>query len=88
MRHIDEQTMQHLAEVQARHNEELMNLANVVGTGIGLAMKDGVYTGEPAIIVMVTLKVPLAQLNPLDVVPRELEECRIDVQETGSFIAH
>jgi len=88
MRHINEETMQHLADVQSRHIEELMSLANVVGTGIGLAMKDGVYTDEPAIIVMVTLKMPLAQLNPMDVVPREIEDCRIDVQETGSFIAH
>ena len=82
-----DETMKKLTEVQARHADELMTYANVVGCGIGLAMKDGLYTDTPALVVMVSVKLPVAQLDPKDVLPRQLEGERVDVQQTGGFTA-
>ncbi len=73
--------------VQARYNDELMAKAHVQGTAIGLAKKDGQYTGRIAIVVMVDEKVPLSQLAPEDVIPQELDGVPIDVQELGPFTA-
>lgn len=84
---MSDETMKKLTDIQARHADELMAHANVVGCGIGLAMKDGLYTETPALVVMVTVKLPVAQLNPKDVLPRELEGERVDVQQTGGFTA-
>ncbi|MCA9883177.1 MAG: hypothetical protein KC708_09410 [Anaerolineae bacterium] len=82
-----DETMKKLTEVQARHADELMTYANVVGCGIGLAMKEGLYTDTPALVVMVSVKLPVAQLDPKDVLPRQLEGERVDVQQTGDFTA-
>jgi len=73
------------SEVQAKVAEDLMNLPHVVGVGIGIAQKDGVYTGEIAVVVMVDEKLPSAQLADEDLIPTEIDGIRIDVQQTGGF---
>lgn len=73
--------------VQARYADELMSKAHVQGVGVGLAKKDGQYTNEVAIVVMVDQKVPASQLDPDDVIPKELDGVRVDVQEMGFFTA-
>jgi len=78
----DEQ-MARIAEVQAKYTDELMRKAHVQGTAIGLAKEDGKYTSEIALVVLVDQKVPSSQLDPKDVIPKELEGVRVDVQEVG-----
>ena len=79
--------MAEISAVQAKYADELMSKANVVGVAIGMAKKDGNYTDELSLVVMVGEKLPVAQLAPDDLIPSELDGVRIDVQETGSFTA-
>jgi len=73
--------------VKSAHEAELMRKANVVGVGIGLRRRNGEVTGEPAIVVSVTHKVPRSQLAPTDVVPDQIEGVPVDVQAVGRLRA-
>ncbi len=42
--------------VKEKFETELLKLENVVGVGIGLRKKDGIYTDEVALVVMVKKK--------------------------------
>ena len=77
--------LKHLQTVKAAHEDALMRKANVVGVGIGFRQQGGETSKEPAIVVSVTEKVPLAQLSPEDVIPNELDGVRVDVQAVGSL---
>jgi hypothetical protein len=79
--------IERLRTVKALHEADLMGKANVVGVGIGLRQRGGEQTGEPAIVVSVTHKQPLAQLAPKDVIPRDLEGVPVDVQVVGKLHA-
>lgn len=76
-----------VAEVKRAYQDELLAKANVVGLGIGQRQKAGQETGEPALVVMVTQKVPVSQLAPEDVIPRQIEGVPVDVQEVGEIRA-
>lgn len=71
--------------VQGKYNEQLLALPQVVGTAVGLRKKQGQYTDQVALVVMVERKVPLSELEPDEVVPQELEGVPVDVLETGRF---
>ncbi len=79
----DEMELERVRAVKAAYEKELMRKANVVGVGIGLRKRWGRPTGELSIIVSVTRKVPLEELDPEDVIPRELEGVPVDVQAVG-----
>jgi hypothetical protein len=79
--------LERLRRVKAAYEAELMGKANVVGVGIGFRQCGWEMTGEPAIIVSVTHKVPLSALDPDDVIPRELEGIPVDVQAVGKLRA-
>ncbi|MCS7178093.1 MAG: hypothetical protein RML46_03020 [Anaerolineae bacterium] len=64
-----------------------MRKANVVGVGIGLRQRGGQYTGELALIVSVTQKVPPEELAPGDLIPKEIEGIPVDVQVVGPLKA-
>ncbi|ATL26840.1 hypothetical protein KY5_1822 [Streptomyces formicae] len=49
-------------------------LANVVGFGHGVKWTDGEPTGEPAVLVFVTQKVPESMLPERDVIPRQMDD--------------
>ncbi|MBO1335277.1 hypothetical protein [Streptomyces sp. VRA16 Mangrove soil] len=49
-------------------------LANVVGYGHGVKWVDGRPTGEPAVLVFVTQKVPESMLPERDVIPRQMDD--------------
>lgn len=49
-------------------------LANVVGFGHGVKWIDGQPTGEPAVLVFVTQKVPESLLPERDVIPRQMDD--------------
>ena len=84
---ITDEELDRLRAVRAAHEADLMHKANVVGVGIGLRQREGKPTGEPAIVVSVTHKVSICQLDPEDVIPRELEGVPVDVQVVGELRA-
>ena len=73
--------------VKQRFEAELLNLENVIGVGIGLRQKDGVYTDEVAVVVMVKKKVRPSELAQEDFIPEELDGVLIDVLEVGEIQA-
>lgn len=76
-----------LRAVKAIYEPDLLRKANVVGVSIGLRQRRGKQTTEPAIVVLVTRKVPLSQLDASDMIPRELEGIPVDVQAVGELRA-
>ena len=73
--------------VQAKYEDELLMKPHVQGIAIGLAKKDGQYTGDIALVVMVDQKVPASELDAADLIPAELDGVPVDVQEMGLFSA-
>ena len=82
-----EERIARVTAVQAKYTHDLMRKPHVVGTAVGTAKKGGVYTQEIVLVVMVDTKVPLDALRPEDRIPAELDGVRVDVQETGMFMA-
>jgi hypothetical protein len=73
--------------VKQRFEADLLGLENVIGVGIGLRQKDGVYTDEVAVVVMVKKKVRPSELAEGDFIPEELDGVVIDVLEVGEIQA-
>ena len=69
--------------MMAEDRRDLLAKANVVAVGRGIKISGGVATGQEAVIVSVSRKLPLDQLDPADVVPPEAEGLPTDVVETG-----
>ncbi len=82
-----EDELDRMREVKSAYEVDLMRKANVVGVGIGLRQVGEKSTGEPVIVVSVTNKVPVSQLAPKDVIPRELDGIPVDVQAVGKLRA-
>lgn len=76
-----------LLQVLAETREQLHARANVVATGIGYKVSDGVRTDEIGIICSVTEKLPSASLAPADLIPAQLGGFATDVIATGPFRA-
>jgi hypothetical protein len=66
-----------IEEVLRRHEQELLELPNVVAVGIG---ERG---GKPAIAVFVTRKAPESELAPGERIPHTLDGQPVDVAEIG-----
>ena len=64
-----------------KHEEELMQLPNVTGVGIGQK------NAKEVIKVFVTRKVHKSSLQARDVVPKMLEGYATDVEEIGTVMA-
>jgi hypothetical protein len=64
-----------------------MDKPNVVGVGVGLRSRNGRVGDQIALIVMVSHKVPVAELAPGDIIPAEIEGVPVDVQEMGELRA-
>lgn len=75
--------IEHIREVKARYEDELLGKQNVVSVGIGLPLHGGQPAGEPGIIVSVTRKMASSELAPEDLVPQQLEGVRVWVEEIG-----
>lgn len=67
--------------VKQKYEDQLMELPNVTGVGIG---QKG---GKEVIKVFVTHKVPESALQPDEVVPKTLEGYDTDVEESGVVTA-
>lgn len=70
-----------IKQVKEDHENELMELPNVVGVGIGEK------NGKSVIKVFVTHKVELSSLKPQEVIPKRLDQCDVDVEEIGVVMA-
>ena len=62
-------------------------LPNVNGLGVGVKWKNGIPTGEPALIVFVTQKLPKNELRRQDIIPPKLADMQTDVLSIGQPIA-
>jgi hypothetical protein len=76
---------QRAEQVKRRYQAEILTKANVVGVGVGLRSRAGKFTEEVAIVVMVSRKLPSADLADEDLLPQEIEGIPVDVQEVGEF---
>lgn len=65
---------------------ELLKKQNVVAVGYGNKKKEGKDTGEPAIVVSVSKKVPLETLAKRDMVPAHTLGMKTDVVDVGGDI--
>ena len=70
-----------IEQVRRTYAEQLMQLPNVRGVGIGQK------AGKEVILVGVTHKVPESTLQPHEVVPKTLEGYEIVVDEWGELTA-
>lgn len=75
------------SEAHQRYGEYLMRLPHVTGVAVGYTSKHGQRQPEIGLIVMVDEKLPAAQLAEDELVPRELDGVRVDVQQSGIFSA-
>jgi hypothetical protein len=80
-------SFEHIKAVKRTHEDELLNKANVVGIGIGFRRIGGEDTTEPALVVMVSRKLPAWQLSEEDLIPTSIEGIPVDVQEVGQITA-
>lgn len=81
------QAIEQVRAVKARHEKALLKLANVVGLGIGFKKIKNTSTEQIALIVNVTEKKALADLSAQDIIPPELDSVITDVQEVGHIKA-
>jgi hypothetical protein len=79
---------QRAEQVKQRYQAEILSKTNVIGVGVGLRSRGGVFTNEVAIIVMVSKKVVRTELPADEVLPTELDGVPVDVQEVGEISAH
>lgn len=76
-----------ISRVKESSKNGLMATQNVVGVGVGYQYKNGVNTGDYAIVVMVSQKLPLSALAPQAVLPKNVSGVKIDVIEVGELRA-
>lgn len=74
-----------IKQVIEKSRAYLLSLPNVVGVGEGFKIKDGVNTGERCIVVSVTKKLPMIQLNINELIPAMVLDVITDVVQTGEF---
>ena len=79
--------MPEILEVKEKHEDELLELENVVSIGVGKKEVGGMETDEDAIIVGVEEKVPEEELDDDQVVPPEIKGHKTDCQEIGIVTA-
>jgi hypothetical protein len=72
-----------IAEIQARHEAELLRYPNVVGVADGIRTKGGKPTGERCLVVYVERKIPRAELEKSEILPSDIEGIPVDVVEVG-----
>lgn len=83
-RHL-EAAIERAKSVKREHEAELLSKANVVGVGVGLRLQNGEPTGQVGLVVFVSRKVPASQLETDDIIPGEIDDILVDVQEIGQI---
>ena len=67
--------------IRQKYEDQIMELPNVQGVGIGEK------AGTKVIKVFVAQKFPESELQPQEIVPKSLEEYETDVEEIGTVTA-
>jgi len=80
-----QQAIDRALAVKEKVKEDLLSRANVIGLGIGLKTVGGEQTGEIALVVLVSRKLPPADLAARDRLPSEIEGVPIDVRQVGEI---
>jgi hypothetical protein len=75
-------------QAQAAIQEDLMRRENVVGVAVGNKGDKTDPNGEPAVVVLVERKLPIAALSADDVIPKQIDGVRTDVYEVGYLRAY
>ncbi len=70
-------------ETKRQHADYLLKKRNVVACGVGYKVTQEGPTDEPAVVVGVTKKMPVAQLAEADLVPKTINAVKTDVVEVG-----
>jgi hypothetical protein len=78
-----EALIERIQAVKKAREAELLAKANVIGVGVGLRRRGGELLDEPALVVLVSQKVPRAQLAEGDFIPNQIDGVPVDVQEIG-----
>ena len=73
--------------VKAKYEEQLLRKRNVVGVGIGLRQRDGQWTDEMVLTVLVRRKWPWPALLARDRIPDQLDGVPVDVRAVGKLEA-
>ena len=76
-------TLATFQEVQSERQDEILALPNVVGMGYAYKHTGGEDTGEPALTVFVSQKLPKDMLRKDERIPGSLNNLKTDVIETG-----
>lgn len=76
-----------IKQVKEASKDNLLAMQNVVGVGVGYQIKGGEQTGNYAIVVMVSRKLPLPALAPDTILPKNVDGVTIDVIEVGELRA-
>jgi hypothetical protein len=85
---VDIQTVVHATRAAtSEYLEEGKPRGNVVGIGAGVKWTNGLPTGEPAVLVLVTHKVAKENLSNADLVPPKLQGLQTDVLAVGQPVA-
>ncbi|MCD3274555.1 hypothetical protein [Clostridium botulinum] len=78
---------QNIANICDCEYKYFLNKRNVVGVGLGYKIKNGFYTNQLCVQVLVSRKLPQNQLNSNDMIPVIYKGIPTDVKETGCFTA-
>jgi len=73
--------------VKGEAEANLIRMRNAVAVGVGFKIAGDVQTSDPAVIVSVKQKLPLAQLAESEIVPKTVGGVKTDVIETGEIVA-
>ena len=79
---MQDEQIERARQISRAHAKDLMAKANVVGVGVGQAK-----SGEIALVVMLSRKLPRTQLADSDIVPGELEGIPIELRVVGEIEA-
>jgi hypothetical protein len=78
---------QEVVQAKEANKEAILEKPNVVGVGVGFKRTNGMVTGEISVVVMVQKKIPIAGLEPQDVLPKQVDSVDVDVIEVGEIRA-
>lgn len=80
-------SFQTVRQTKRTTEKELVQKPNAVAVGVGYKISNGQNTGELAVIVSVSRKIPLVQLSEAEAVPKTIDGIKTDVVETGEIFA-
>jgi hypothetical protein len=84
---FDSEAINNISKDVEENQEELFRKQNVVGVAVGNKVVGGRDTGEPAIKVLVSHKLPESILRSQDLVAREYNDTQTDVEAVGEIFA-